>query len=166
MLDENQQFIFDQIKLGLQTKIPAEPITDIDIDRLSWDGSAYSSLPDQEWNEWSRKIHWALQSAFLHDTSNWKDKERLMVWKNKCLAVVLSALAKGEKEPPVLENAVFHFVQQDLFQGYPYKNLTNEEKKFISAIGPIRGTSGKSCLIAVLVLVSLVVAAVLLIFIL
>jgi hypothetical protein len=78
-LDENQQFIFDQIKYGLANKPSAEPITDVDIERLSWPANNYSNLPSQEWNEWSRKIHWALQYAFIHDTSRLKNKEELMV---------------------------------------------------------------------------------------
>jgi len=87
-LDENQQFVLDQIKYGLANKPSPEPLTDVDIERLSWPADAHSRLPEAEWNEWSRKIHWALQYAFSHDTSRLEDKVRVMVWREKCMALV------------------------------------------------------------------------------
>jgi len=155
-LDENQQFILDQIKYGLANKPSSEPITDVDIERLSWPAPNYSDLPSYEWNEWSRKIHWALQYSFSYDTSNLKDKERLMVWRKKCVDIVSSALAKSNKEQIVLESATIHFVEQDLLHFlvdvYGFKNLTDQEKKMISVFsGVSKHAGGKGCLSIVLV---------------
>jgi len=167
-LDENQQFIFDQIKYGLANKPSAEPITDVDIERLSWPATNYSNLPSQEWNEWSKKIHWALQYSFSHDTSHLEDKERLMVWRKKCVDIVSSALAKRNKEQIVLESATIHFVEQDLLHFlvdvYGFKNLTDQEKKMVSVFsGASKHAGGKGCLSIVLVLIAVVVVVVLLI---
>ena len=141
-LNENQQFIFDHIMYGLANKPSAEPITDVDIERLNWSVPNYSNLPSQEWNEWSSKIHWALQYSFSHDTSHLEDKERLMVWRKKCVNIVSSALAKKNEEQIVLESATIHFVEQDLLHFlvdiYGFKNLTDQEKKIVSVFS---GTS-------------------------
>jgi len=149
-LDENQQFIFDQIKYGLGNKPSPEPITDVDIERLTWSADAYSRLPDQEWNKWSRKIHWALQYSFSHDTSRLEDKERLMVWRKKCMDIVHFVLTKSDKRQTVLESAIFHFVQQDLLHHlvdvFGFKGLTDEEREMISVLsGASKHTRSKGC---------------------
>jgi len=164
-LDTNQQFIFDQIKYGLANKPLPEPLTDVDVERLSWPADAFSKIPAQEWNEWSRKIHWALQYAFSHDTSRLENKERLEVWRKKCMAVVRSALAKGDKGQSVLESSAFHFVQQDLLNHlvdvYGLNNLTNEESEMVSVLsGASKHAGGKGCFGTVLVLISVIVIVV------
>ena len=160
-LDTNQQFIFDQIKYGLANKPSPEPLTDVDFERLSWPADAYSKIPTQEWNEWSRKIHWALQYAFSHDTSRLENKERLEVWRRKCMAVVRSAMAKGDKGQTVLESSAFHFVQQDLLHHlvdiYGFKNLTDEESEMVTILSGAPGHAGrKGCFGTVLALVSVI----------
>ena len=161
-LDTNQQFIFDQIKYGLANKPSPEPLTSVDVERLSWLADAYSKIPTQEWNEWSRKIHWALQYAFSHDTLRLENKERLEVWRKKCMAVVRSALAKGDKGQSVLESSAFHFVQQDLLHHlvdvYGFKNLTDEENEMVSALSSAaKHAGGKGCFGTVLVHIALIV---------
>jgi len=160
-LDTNQQFIFDQIKYGLANNPSPEPLTDVDVERLSWPADAYSKIPAQEWNEWSRKIHWALQYAFSHDTSRLENKERLEVWRRKCMAVVRSALAKGDKGQTILESSAFYFVQQDLLHHlvdiYGFKNLTDEESEMVSVLsGAPRHAGRKGCFGTVLVLISVI----------
>lgn len=167
-LDTNQQFIFDQIKYGLANKPSPEPLTDVDVERLSWPADAYSKIPAQEWNDWSRKIHWALQYAFSHDTSRLEDKERIELWRKKCMAVVRSALEKGDKGQSVLESSAFHFVQQDLLHHlvdvYGFKNLTDEESEMISVLsGASKHAGGRGCFGTLLVLLSLIVVVVFLI---
>ena len=167
-LDTNQQFIFDQIKYGLENKPSPEPLTDVDVERLSWSADAYSKIPTQEWNEWSRKIHWALQYAFSHDTSRLENKERLEVWRKKCMVVVQSALAKGDKEQTVLESSAFHFVQQDLLHHlvdvYGFKNLTDEESEMISVFsGASKHAGGMGRFGIALVILSVIVVVIFLI---
>ena len=164
-LDTNQQFVFDQIKYGLENKPSPEPLTDVDVERLSWPADAYSKIQVQEWNEWSRKIHWALQYAFSHDTSRLENKERLEVWRKRCMAIVRSALAKGDKGQSVLESSAFHFMQQDLLHHlidvYGFKNLTDEEREMISILSNAsKHNKGKGCFGTLLVFISVIVGMV------
>lgn len=116
------------------------------------------SIPENDWSEWSRKIHWALQYAFLDKTSRLKNKEKLLEWKNNCIAVVKSTLNKSPNEVTALEAAAIHFVKHDLVQHYGYKNLENSDKEIISSVGPVAGTSNKACLIVALIILSIIIA--------
>ncbi len=131
-LDDNQQFILDQMKFGLANKPTPEPITDIDLERLGWSAESYNQIPENEWNDWSRKTHWALQYAFSHDTSRLQDKEKLAEWRKRCIAVVNAALKKGNTFQTVLESATLHFVQHDLLHSlidvYGFNGLTDDEQ--------------------------------------
>ncbi|MBN2088562.1 hypothetical protein JW964_03070 [candidate division KSB1 bacterium] len=163
--DENQQFIFNQIKFGLSNKPTPEPMTDIDIERLKWPEEYCSKLPIYEWNEWSRKIHWALQYAFIQDTSSLENKEKLMEWRKKCLAIIKSALSKGKGGQIILESSTLHFVQKDLLHYlidvYSFKNFTDEEKKIISIlIRTSNFSTKKGCLASVFVFISFAVLTV------
>ena len=84
------------------------------------------------------------------------------------MAVVKSALEKGDKGQSVLESSTFHFVQEDLLHHlvdvYGIKNLTNEESEMLSVLsGASKYSGGKGCFGTVLVLISATVVVVFLI---
>ncbi len=138
-LDNNQQFIFEKIKVGLTEKNPPEPINDTDIERLVKPLIEYSSgISEQEWNDWSRKIHWALQVAFWHDTSWLEDKTPLTIWRQKCMAIAQSYITKPQSQVLVIDSSVVHLLKEDLqnylIQVFGYENLTDEEQRMIHII--------------------------------
>ena len=113
-MDNDQKFILEKIKYGLAKKGEPEPMSKLDFERLNWPADDYTKLPEAEWNEWSRKTHWALQVAFAHDTSRLQDKDKINKWREKCINVVQNAFAKNPSDRIVLESATLHFVKNDL----------------------------------------------------
>ena len=114
-MDSAQEYIFNQIKLGLENKGVPEPMTDEDKKRLEWTKDTYPrDFPDPEWNEWSRKIHNALQSAFILDTDGIKDKEKINEWRKNCIEVCNAAFVDETRIPNSLDLGTRHFLVSDL----------------------------------------------------
>jgi hypothetical protein len=105
----------EKIEKGLRSENVDHPMTEKDRRRLLKKGEVRKSLPDSEWNEWSRRIHHALQVAFIDDTDRMNDMDALDEWRKHVVSVVHNAYHK-ERDPLVLENAAAHFVQNDLFR--------------------------------------------------
>jgi len=70
-MNKNQEFIFNKVKYGLANK----QINLLNVRRLLWNADDYNKVPWKEWKEWSRRTHWALQVAFIHDTNKMQDKK-------------------------------------------------------------------------------------------
>jgi hypothetical protein len=60
-MNQSQEFILEKIRYGLRSEHINQPMTDEDFEMLYWQADDYQELPEHEWQEWSRKIHWALQ---------------------------------------------------------------------------------------------------------
>lgn len=115
IMTKDQNFIFEQIKYGLAKKSPPELMNDEDIERLGWDADDYTRIPMEEWLGWSRKIHWALQVAFMHNTDRFKNLDKINKWKRHCFNIVSDTLIKKERRSPkVIDSAVLHFMDYDL----------------------------------------------------
>jgi hypothetical protein len=132
-MNEDQKFIFGKIKKGFESEQINEPLTDSDIKRLKSEGDIYKELPENEWNEWSRKVHWALQVAFLNENNHIKNSEKIQEWRNKCVTVFLDGFEKPVGKTIVIDSAAAHFVKNDLFryitEEFGYDDLTDEEKR-------------------------------------
>jgi len=161
-MNKDQQFVLEKIRYGLSSKNINQPITDKDLERLNWPADDYKKIPEVEWNEWSRITHWALQIAFLDDTSTMKDKGKITEWRKRFMNVAQSSLSKPNDERIVLESAAFHFLEKDLLQHaydiFGYKNLTEEEQKMIDVFsGAAKLGRSKGCLGTVLLSISILI---------
>jgi hypothetical protein len=134
-MDENQRFILEKVKYGWIKK-ELKPTSEEDIERLKWDANDYSRIPLEEWNEWSRKTHWALQAAFINDTDRLKNKEKINEWRRICSNIIRDVTEKKRK-PLVIDDLTLHFMENDLLhyviEVFGQKGLTEEEKLWISA---------------------------------
>jgi len=136
MMDKNQEFIFEMVKYGLANKRPTEPMSNKDAQRLKSDANIYTTIPSEEWSEWSRNMHWALQVAFLQDTERLKNKNKINEWRNACLDLIQDVIEKKRKHS-VLDNLVLHFVEKDLLHHiidvFGWRNLSERERLYIKA---------------------------------
>jgi len=135
-MNQEQQFILKKIEDGLAHKNPPEPITKTDLERLNWHAGEFNKIPTSEWNEWSRKMHWALQLAFADDTERHQNKDKINKWRRVCMKIALGGISKPPNEPLVIDSATFHFVQQDLLHivisVFDRKNLTAQEQYLVT----------------------------------
>lgn len=79
-MNNHQKNILKKIKSGLNSSYINSPLTDDDYNKLSSNAESYREYPQNVWNEWSRKIHWSLQVAFLEDTNNLKNLDMVEDW--------------------------------------------------------------------------------------
>ena len=135
-MDKNQEFILEKIKYGLANKNPPETMSKEDIERLNWDAADYSKVPLEEWSEWSRKSHWALQVAFTDDTDRAKDKAKITEWKTICFNTMRDVL-ENKRKALVIDSLILHFVKNDLSHHiidiFGWKSLSKEEQIWCKA---------------------------------
>jgi len=135
-MDKNQEFILEKIKYGLANKHPAETISREDIERLNWDADDYSKVPCEEWSEWSRKSHLALQVAFINDTDRAKDKAKINEWKTICFNTMRDVL-ENKRKSLVIDSLILHFVKNDLahhiIDTFGWESLSKEEQIWFKA---------------------------------
>ena len=113
-MDVNQRFLLEKIKYGLANKGTPEPMTREDLERLNWQEDEYKKIPISEWNEWSMKIHNAMQVAFMDDTSMYRDKEKISEWSKHFIELMIRGLTISKSELIVLDTTALHFVKEDL----------------------------------------------------
>jgi len=128
MLDDNQEYILGKLKYGFENKKPPEFLTDEDIDMLNWSQENHGEISKEEWIEWSRKTHWALQVAFIHDTVRMQNKEKFEEWRAICSNIIRDVV-NNKRNPIVIDNLVIHFMVNDLL--HFTKKRTKEEKSWI-----------------------------------
>ena len=143
-MDTTQRFIFNQIKYGLENKGVPEPMTDEDKKRLEWDADTYPrDFPESEWNEWSRKIHNAMQAAFILDTNRLQDKDKINEWRENCIAVCNAAFINETRSPNSLDLGARHFLVSDLLHYvrriFGKRGLTEDEKTWIKIAKRVPG---------------------------
>ena len=135
-MDEDQSFVLDKVRQGLESENISQPLTDEDLERLQWGADNYKIIPEEEWNEWSRKTHWALQVAWLQDTENLQNRNQINEWRVKLAAVVKKGLQKSSMELIVLDSLALHFVEKDLLHDlmhvFGYEDLTEHEKEVMA----------------------------------
>lgn len=135
-MDKNQRSILEKIKYGWIKKVELKPLGKEDIERLSWDSKDYSKVPLEEWLEWSRKTHWALQVAFLYDTDRLKNRDKINEWRIVC-ANIIRDIIEDKRKSLVIDELVLHFFQNDLshhiIEIFGWEKLTEEEHLWISA---------------------------------
>jgi hypothetical protein len=150
-VDEHQRFILEKLRFGLTNKPTPEPMTDEDLERLNLCADDNIRVPQDEWNEWSRKTHWGLQYAFIEDVEKLENLEKLEEWRKHFFSALENAFEKDPEDRIVLDTLTLHFVNEDLLghliRIHGTKNLTDVEKKFLSMFsGAARVGSGKGCL--------------------
>jgi len=158
----DQQFVLEKMKFGFNSKHINQPMTNEDLERLSWPADEYKKIPEMEWNEWSRKTHWALQVAFSDDTLNMKDKDKITEWRKIFMRIVQNALSKPGNEQIILESAAYHFLEKDLlhhaYDIFGYNNLTEGEQKMIDGFsGFAKQQNSRGCLGTILFAFTIIV---------
>ena len=135
-MDANQRFLLEKIMYGLANKGTPEPMTSEDLERLNLrEDEYYKKIPTSERNEWSMKIHNAMQVAFMDDTSKYRDKEKISEWSKHFIELMIRGLTISKREFIVLDTTALHFVKEDLahhlYRDYGYKNLTGPEQALV-----------------------------------
>lgn len=162
-MDNNQKFILNKIIYGLKSTHINRPLTDDDKQKLSANAESYKEYPQSVWDEWSRKIHWSLQVAFLEESDNLKNIDNIEVWRNNVISVVQTALEKDPAKQLVIDNAAFHFLKQDLLHHmvdiFGYNQLNEYEKSLVDIeTGYAKQAAKTGCLLPILILIILIIS--------
>lgn len=152
-LDEQQEFVLQKIRRGLKSEEVGRPMTETDRERLSSGSSIRKDISSDEWDEWSQRIHHALQVAFLKETDDASDSVALNRWREQMVEVVDEAFQRvtsEDGEPLVLEDAATHFVQNDLYRYLKMSEgqieLSQKEKRLVEALNIPVSEGGGGCL--------------------
>ena len=154
-LTSHQQFVLDKVRQGFTSDAIDGDLTGRDRELLLSPGRIHESMPQAEWNEWSQRIHHALQVAFIDDTEKVQDVDELETWRHHIFNVVHEAYMK-EDDILVLENAAAHFIQND-FIGHVRRSdvrmgdLNEREKRVAESLGVPASLNSSGCLGVIMV---------------
>lgn len=113
-MDKYQKFILNKIQDGFQSVHINQPLNDDDLKKLSAKAKSYKDYSQDEWNEWTKKIHWALQVSFSIETDNRKNIDAVEVWRQNVVNTVKNSLERSSKDTSlehllIVDSAALHF---------------------------------------------------------